>query len=70
MEGYDNDWSEPTNVRYVSYTELPGGDYKFLVKATNNDGVWNETPFEITIEVVPPFWKTKLDIISFCNSNS
>jgi ligand-binding sensor domain-containing protein/serine phosphatase RsbU (regulator of sigma subunit) len=60
LEGYDNDWSEPTNVRYVSYTELPGGEYKFLVKATNNDGVWNESPFEITIEVVPPFWKTKL----------
>ncbi|MDP1802608.1 MAG: two-component regulator propeller domain-containing protein [Bacteroidota bacterium] len=60
LEGYDNDWSEPTNVRYVSYTELPGGEYKFLVKATNNDGVWNENPYEITIEVVPPFWKTKL----------
>ncbi|MBL7912081.1 MAG: SpoIIE family protein phosphatase [Bacteroidia bacterium] len=60
LEGYDNDWSAPTNVRYVSYTELPGGEYKFLVKATNNDGVWNDNPFEITIEVVPPFWKTKL----------
>ncbi|MEO6302058.1 MAG: two-component regulator propeller domain-containing protein [Bacteroidia bacterium] len=60
LEGYDNDWSAPTNVRYVSYTELPGGEYKFLVKSTNNDGVWNETPFEISIEVVPPFWKTKL----------
>ena len=60
LEGYDNDWSEPTNVRYVSYTELAGGEYKFLVKSTNNDGIWNETPFEIYIEVVPPFWKTKL----------
>ncbi len=60
LEGYDNDWSTPTNVRYVSYTELPGGEYKFLVKSTNNDGIWNETPFEINIEVVPPFWKTKL----------
>ncbi|MBA2613614.1 MAG: SpoIIE family protein phosphatase [Bacteroidetes bacterium] len=60
LEGYDNDWSAPTNVRYVSYTELPGGEYKFLVKSTNNDGVWNEIPFEISIEVVPPFWKTKI----------
>lgn len=60
LEGYDNEWSAPTNVRYISYTELPGGEYKFLVKATNNDGVWNETPFEITINVVPPFWKTKI----------
>ena len=60
LEGYDNDWSAPTNVRYISYTEIPGGEYKLLVKATNNDGVWNETPFEITINVVPPFWKTKI----------
>jgi ligand-binding sensor domain-containing protein/serine phosphatase RsbU (regulator of sigma subunit) len=60
LEGYDNDWSAPTNVRYVSYTELPGGEYKFIVKATNNDGVWNETPYEINIVVVPPFWKTKI----------
>ncbi|MCC6369614.1 MAG: SpoIIE family protein phosphatase [Bacteroidia bacterium] len=59
LEGYDNDWSTPTTVRYVSYTELPGGDYTFKVKATNSDGTWNETPYQITITVVPPFWKTK-----------
>jgi ligand-binding sensor domain-containing protein/serine phosphatase RsbU (regulator of sigma subunit) len=59
LEGYDNDWSAPTNVRYVSYTELPGGDYVFKVKAANNDGIWNEVPYEIKIRVVPPFWRTK-----------
>ncbi|MGZ3899637.1 MAG: two-component regulator propeller domain-containing protein, partial [Bacteroidia bacterium] len=59
LEGYDNDWSAPTNVRYVSYTALPGGEYTFKVKAANNDGIWNETPYEIAITVVPPFWKTK-----------
>lgn len=59
LEGYDEDWSSPTNVRYVSYTELPGGEYVFKVKAANNDGIWNETPYEISITVVPPFWKTK-----------
>ena len=58
LEGYDNDWSAPTNVRYVSYTELPGGDYVFKVKAANDDGVWNENPNYIYIKVVPPFWKT------------
>lgn len=58
LENYDKDWSTPTNVRYVSYTELPGGDYVFKVKASNNDGIWNDVPFEIRIKVVPPFWKT------------
>ncbi|MBA3665104.1 MAG: SpoIIE family protein phosphatase [Bacteroidetes bacterium] len=59
LEGYDNDWSAPTNVRYISYTALPGGEYIFKVKGANNDGTWNETPCEIQITVVPPFWKTK-----------
>ncbi|HQQ93540.1 MAG TPA: two-component regulator propeller domain-containing protein [Bacteroidia bacterium] len=59
LEGMDKDWSAPTSVRYVSYTSLPGGDYVFKVKAANNDGVWNEKPFEIRITVIPPFWKTK-----------
>ncbi|MBI3519719.1 MAG: hypothetical protein HY062_10230, partial [Bacteroidetes bacterium] len=58
LEGYDKDWSSPTSVRYVSYTELPGGDYTFKIKATNSDGVWNEKPTEIKIKVIPPWWKT------------
>ncbi len=59
LEGYDPDWSSPTSVRYVSYTELPGGDYTFKVKATNSDGVWSEKITEIKIKVIPPWWKTK-----------
>lgn len=58
LEGYDNDWSAPSSVRYISYTELPGGEYTLKIKASNNDGVWNQTPYEIKITVVPPFWKT------------
>jgi hypothetical protein len=59
LEGYDADWSAPTSVRFVSYTQLPGGSYTFAVKAANNDGIWNETPYTVTITVIPPFWKTK-----------
>ncbi|WP_317896897.1 ligand-binding sensor domain-containing protein [Aurantibacillus circumpalustris] len=59
LEGYDNDWSAPTNVRYVSYTQLPGGEYTFKLKAANNDGIWNDKAFEIGIKIIPPFWKTK-----------
>lgn len=58
LEGYDENWSEPSTIRYITYTELPGGDYTLKVKASNNDGIWNETPLELRITVVPPFWKT------------
>ncbi len=58
LEGYDNDWSSPSDVRFVSYTELPGGDYTFKVKTANSDGVWGEKPFELKITVIPPWWRT------------
>ena len=58
LEGYDNEWSSPSHVRFVSYTELPGGNYTFKIKTTNSDGVWAESPYQITIKVIPPWWKT------------
>jgi ligand-binding sensor domain-containing protein/serine phosphatase RsbU (regulator of sigma subunit) len=58
LEGYDADWSEPSNIRFISYTELPGGTYTLKIKASNSDGVWNENMYELKIIVVPPFWRT------------
>ncbi|TAL60588.1 MAG: hypothetical protein EPN85_06990, partial [Bacteroidetes bacterium] len=58
MDGLDNDWSPPATRRYVSYTNLPGGNYVFRVKASNSDGVWNEAGTAIHIKVIPPWWKT------------
>ncbi|HPQ07964.1 MAG TPA: SpoIIE family protein phosphatase [Bacteroidia bacterium] len=64
LEGYDDDFSEPTNIRYISYTGLSGGTYKLIVYATNHDGEWNTDPYYIYIDVIPPFWKTKWFIIT------
>jgi ligand-binding sensor domain-containing protein/serine phosphatase RsbU (regulator of sigma subunit) len=58
LEGYDQSWSSPSSIRYISYTELPGGNYTLKIKATNSTGVWNEIPLEITIKVTPPWYKT------------
>ncbi len=59
MDGVDEDWSAPSSIRYASYTNLEGGDYSFRVKASNNDGVWNEQGAVIHIRVIPPIYKTK-----------
>jgi len=56
LEGSDNDWNYVDNNKNVSYVNLPYGKYLFKVKATNNDGLWNETGSEIEIEILPPFW--------------
>jgi serine phosphatase RsbU (regulator of sigma subunit) len=58
LEGKDNEWSSPSSLRFISYTELSGGSYTFKVKASNSNGVWNEVPYQITINVIPPWYKT------------
>ncbi len=58
MEGFDKEWSFVGNARTATYTNLDPGEYTFHVKASNNDGVWNEEGTYITIVITPPFWKT------------
>jgi signal transduction histidine kinase/DNA-binding response OmpR family regulator len=58
MEGFDQDWNYVGKQRTASYTNLNPGTYTFKVKATNNDGVWNEKPAEIQVVVLPPWYRT------------
>jgi signal transduction histidine kinase/ligand-binding sensor domain-containing protein/DNA-binding response OmpR family regulator len=61
MEGFNEDWiSTSSKRRIASYTNLDAGDYIFRVKASNNDGIWNETGTSIKIKILPPPWKTGL----------
>ncbi len=58
MEELDKDWNYVNNRRFASYTGIPPGKYTFRVKASNNDGVWNEKGASIKITITPPFWQT------------
>jgi len=58
LSGFEKDWNYVGTKREVNYTNLDPGTYIFEVKACNNDGVWNETPLQVEIIIVPPFWKT------------
>jgi signal transduction histidine kinase/ligand-binding sensor domain-containing protein len=55
LEGQDKDWRELVNVRHVEYTNLAHKHYRFLVKACNNSGVWNEEGAALDF-VIPPAW--------------
>ena len=57
LEGYETKWTE-TKERTARFTKLPHGRYRFLVKASNEDGFWNPRPATVSIVVEPPFWKT------------
>ena len=57
MEGFDQDWVDAGTRPYASYTNVPGGNYTFRVKASNGDGVWNATGVSLPIEITPPVWE-------------
>jgi ligand-binding sensor domain-containing protein len=59
LEPYNKDWiATDASKRFANYTNLNPGKYTFKVKASNNDGVWNESPATIKLVIRPPFWKT------------
>ncbi len=59
MEGFEQDWNYvDSSRRFATYTNLDPGNYTFRVKASNNDGVWNEAGKSIKINITPPWWQT------------
>ncbi len=63
LEGYDVDWSDKTNNSFAQYGKLSDGEYTFLLKAFNSDGVSNQSPFSIKIVIAAPIWKRPWFII-------
>jgi len=57
LADFDSGWHYTTD-RKASYTNLDPGTYTFYVRASNNDGVWNNNSAYIHIIISPPFWAT------------
>lgn len=58
LQGLNDQWNYVGNEHRATYTNLAPGHYVFEVKASNNDGVWNETPTSVRVIITPPFWNT------------
>ena len=59
MDGFNKDWIyTDSQNRLATYTNLDAGEYIFRVKASNNDGVWNEEGTSIKVTILPPWWET------------
>lgn len=58
LEGFDKKWNMVGMQRKATYTNLNPGTYKLRIKASNNDGVWNETGRVLIIKVRPPWYWT------------
>ncbi len=58
LENADSEWRYVSNQKMATYTNLSPGEYKFRVKASNNDQFWNEEGSYIFLTITPPIWKT------------
>ncbi|MFB9058253.1 two-component regulator propeller domain-containing protein [Mariniflexile ostreae] len=58
LEGFDPDWNYIGNNKSATYTNLDAGDYLFRVKASNNDGLWNEAGASVEVIIKPAPWQT------------
>ena len=57
LEGFDKDWNYIGTKRTANYTNIDPGHYTFKVKASNNEGYWNEKGASVKVIILPPWWK-------------
>ena len=58
LEGVDKTWIDSRGEHAATYTNLAPGRYRFMVRGANKDGVWNQVPLVVPVEVVPPAYRT------------
>ncbi len=62
LENFDKTWSQPSSNTYVTYSNLPPGQYYFHVMATDNQGSWTPaTVYPFTVRT--PFYQTASFIV-------
>lgn len=65
LEGFESEYNNAGTRREATYTNLPPGQYIFHVRASNNDGVWNENDTTLHITILPPWYRTSWAIIAY-----
>ena len=58
LDDFDKEWIDAGSRRTAYYTNIPPGDYRFTVIASNNDGIWNTTGASVYIHIARQFYQT------------
>lgn len=68
LEGLDANWSRPSELHFINYTNLPGGNFKLHIRMYDSSLSQMIDERSLNIHVTPPFWKTWwfAAIISLC----
>jgi hypothetical protein len=59
LEGFDADWVEAGVARETEYTNIPPGDYRFLVRAREGDGPWSAPGQPVALRVQAVWYLTR-----------
>ncbi|WP_430931138.1 hybrid sensor histidine kinase/response regulator transcription factor [Saccharicrinis sp. 156] len=52
IKGLDKDWKYANSkMRSANYSNIPAGEYTFVLKGSNSQGVWNEDAVKLSISV-------------------
>ncbi|MEM6696931.1 MAG: triple tyrosine motif-containing protein [Bacteroidota bacterium] len=51
--------------RELTLTNLDYGNYTLRVRGTNEYGRWSEQEAALHLQILPPWWKTKLAYITY-----
>lgn len=62
LAGFQDDWVYTNETNKAIFSNLPDGNYEFLVRVSNNNVVWSQ-PLSYKFRILPPFWKTKWFVI-------
>lgn len=58
LEGYDETWKEVGDRKEAFYTNVPGGEYNFVVQASLFGYDWSENQSELAIKITYYFYET------------
>ncbi|MCK4749276.1 MAG: hypothetical protein KAT15_19620, partial [Bacteroidales bacterium] len=57
LEGIDTEWRYTSGVQSSAvYSNLPTGKYRFLLRGSNNVGVWSNNESTLRLRIKPPPW--------------
>ena len=63
LEGHDDAWIDAQTRRQAFYTDLKPGTYTFSVKASNNEGIWNDSGASVTFSIMPAYYQTRTFLV-------
>jgi DNA-binding CsgD family transcriptional regulator len=64
LVGFDENWSEWTTQNFKEYTNLPGGEYTFMIRAYNND-LTPPSELSVRFNVLAPWYRSVYALIIY-----